>query len=279
MASHPGIVVTALAWNLFHGRDHSPERRLHTWRSRLLRTTERGEGHAQVNRVLRDEFAGLLDSWRWEVALLQEAPPRWLPELGRRCRANGVSALTSRNLAAPLRAAAAELNPDLIASNEGGSNMVLVRAPARIVAVERMTLALMPERRRLLLARVELPAGRRLAVACMHLSVPETGRSAVEVLRAAERAVDFAGGDPLVFGGDLNLRQAEEPGAFAQLEERFGLAPPTAPRAIDHLMGRGLELVQRPRALPSAKRELTEPDGLRIRLSDHAPVTAAFGMR
>lgn len=271
--------MKALAWNLYHGRDHAPDRALHTWRSRILRLTERGETHAQVNRPLFEEFAGLIDSWDWDVALLQEAPPRWLAPLGARTRSNGALALTSRNFLAPLRAAAAQLNPDLIASNEGGSNMVLVRAPGQILDADRVTLATRPERRRMLLARVEPAPGRRLAVGCVHLSVPATGRGRAEVVQAAEHAVAFAAGDPLILGGDLNLRPAQEPEAFAELRERFGLSSPTAPRAIDHVLARGLDLAEQPRSLPAHAREVAEPDGLRVRLSDHAPVTSAFGMR
>lgn len=271
--------MRALSWNLFHGRDHPPDARLLTARSRILRVTERNETHAQVNRDLFAEFAGLLDGWDWQVALLQEAPPRWLEPLGRWCRASGATVLTSRNSLAFLRAGAARINPDLIASNEGGSNMVLVRHPGRVLEVRRVTLARRPERRRMLLARLALPAGGRVAVACVHLSVPSTGHGRDEVVRAAEEAVAFAGHDPLVLGGDLNLRPAHEPEAFAELRERFGLSAPTGPRAIDHLLGRELDLAEEPRALPGHAREVSAADGRRIRLSDHAPVTAAFGLR
>ncbi len=48
---------TAIGWNLFHGRDFPPDPALFTWRSRLLRVTERNATHAQVNRDLLDEFA------------------------------------------------------------------------------------------------------------------------------------------------------------------------------------------------------------------------------
>ncbi len=273
------LELNVLSWNLFHGRDRAPDAALHTWRSRLLRTTERGGGLAQVNRSLFGEFARRIDSWEWDVALLQETPPRWLAPLGRACGASGALALTSRNTLAPLRTALARLNPDLIASNEGGSNVVLARAPARLEAVERVTVARKPERRRMLLTRVVLPAGARYAVACMHLSVPETRQGAREVMRAAELATDYAGADPLVFGGDLNLRPAEEPRAFAELERRFGLAPPTAPRSIDHVLARGLDVVRAPHALSPAERRVEGPDGLRVQLSDHAPVMASFGMR
>ena len=67
----------AITWNLFHGRDHPPEPELLTWRSRLLRNTERGDAHAQVNRDLFEEFAATLAKAEWDVALLQESPPRW----------------------------------------------------------------------------------------------------------------------------------------------------------------------------------------------------------
>ena len=63
------------------------------------------------------------------------------------------------------------------------------------------------------------------------------------------------------------------------LRDRFGLAPPTSERAIDHLLARGLRLVEPPAALAPEARECERPDGLRIRLSDHAPVAASFGMR
>ncbi len=230
-----------------------------------------------MNAPLLDEFTALLAAWRWQVALLQEAPPRWLRPLADGCRANGAGALTSRNLLAPIRAA--EWNPDLIASNEGGSNIVLVRAPARIVEVERVVLALRPERRRLLLVRVCMPDGRILAVANTHLSVPSTGRGHAEVLEAAEHAVRFSGDGPLLFGGDLNLRPAREPQAFDDLRERHGLAPATAAGSIDHLLARELDVIAPPRALPPADREVSEPGGLRLRLSDHAPVTGRFGVR
>lgn len=279
MASHSEILVAALTWNLFHGRDFPPDPALFTWRSRLFRRTELGATHAQVNRPLLAEFTRTLDGFEWQVALLQEAPPRWLAPLGRSSRASGALALTSRNTFAAVRAALGRWNPDLIASGDGGSNMVLVRAPARIEAVERVTLATRPERRRLLLARVSDPGGRRFVVACTHLSVPSTGQGHAELVRAAEHAVAFAGTLPLILGGDLNLRPSQHPEAFEEVLRRFGLGRPTAPRSIDHLLARDLEPSEPPRALVPADREMEGPAGLRIRLSDHAPVTATFGMR
>jgi endonuclease/exonuclease/phosphatase family metal-dependent hydrolase len=267
MARHPGIVVGVLSWNLAHGRDFPPDPSQRTWRSRLLR------------RPLLDEFAGWLASREWELALLQEAPPRWRHELAGRTRASSAIALTSRNSFARLRGAVADLIPDLIASNEGGSNQLLVRAPVRIVEVRRLTLSERPERRRLLWALVETPDGRRLAVANLHATSGDPAAAAREVLLAAERSVDWAGEAPLVFGGDLNLRPGEDPAAFERLRDRFGLVEPTGPSAIDHLLARDLEPVAPAAALAPEERDVAGPDAGLLRLSDHAPVVASFGMK
>jgi len=271
--------VRACSWNLFHGRDRPPERGLFTWHSRLLQTGEVGERYAQVNRPLFDGFAEVLCELHWDVALLQETPPRWLRPLGAACGASGASALTARNQLAFIRARVAGWNPDLIKSHEGGSNQLLVRSPGRLRDVRRLTLTHRPERRRMLFARVEPRGGGRLAVANLHASAGDPERAGPEVERAAECAVEWAGGDPLLFGGDFNLRPGTEPEPFSTLRERFDLEPATGPKAIDHLLVRGLEMVEAPRELPGEVRELPGPERRRIRLSDHAPVTAAFRMR
>jgi endonuclease/exonuclease/phosphatase family metal-dependent hydrolase len=271
---HPGIVFRALSWNLFHGRDFPPDPALLTWRSRLLRITEANATHAQVNRVLLREFTAILAREQWDIALLQEAPPRWLEPLCGSLGANGALALTSRNQAGALRARLADLNPDLIASNEGGSNQILVRPPWRIAATRRLTIARLPERRRLLWARLERDGAPPLAVANMHTSAKRPRRAAQELLRAAA----WAGDERLLLGGDLNLRPAEDPETFELLERRFGLSQPTAPGAIDHLLARGLELVEPPELLQPERREVELPDGLRLRLSDHAIAAASFAM-
>jgi endonuclease/exonuclease/phosphatase family metal-dependent hydrolase len=267
-----------LSWNLYHGRDRPPDPALFTLRSRLFGRTERNATHVQVNRPLLHEFAELLDGLEWDVALLQEAPPRWFAELGRRTRSSGVLVRTSRNLPGPLEAVQrllANVNPDLIASSEGGSNQILVRHPGRVIDHRRLTLARRPEQRRMHWAWLELPEG-RVCAANLHASAGRPERASTEVVRAAERAVAWSGDQPLVFGGDFNVRPARNPEPFAALQERFGLAEFTAPDAIDHLLARGLEVVEQPRRLAAERRELIEPGGLRLRLSDHAPVAAAF---
>lgn len=261
---------TAVAWNLFHGRDFPPDPALFTWRSRLLRATERNATHVQVNRNLLDEFAAMLSGAEWDVALLQECPPRYAEPLARACGAESHLALTSRNSFGRLRAAAARLNPDLVASGEGGSNLTLVRGGI----AERRELAIhtgRPERRAMAFTRT----ASGLCVANLHATNDRPALAAEDVLRAAQAAGDWAGDSPLLFGGDFNLRPAQDPAAFEQLRERFGLAGTTAPGAIDHLLSRNLIVSSRPHAWPPEQREL--PCGeLALRLSDHAPVQASF---
>lgn len=268
------IVIRTLTWNLFHGRDHPPDPSLCTRRSRLLRVTETNSTHAQVNRSLREEFAGTLAGFAWEVALLQEAPPHWLTALGRRAGAqSGALALTARNWGAPVRRRLAELNPDLVSVFEGGSNQVLVRRPWRITESRRLTLTHRPERRRMLWARLVAPGGASLCVANMHLTSFDSPAAGREALLAAERAVEWARDDPLVFGGDLNMPEVSD-----HLWRRFGLGPAPPPETTDHLLGRGIEMLEPPRALPPAAREVPAgPAGRAVRLSDHAPVVACFG--
>src|SRR3954470_3882448 len=232
---HPGIVVRAVTWNLYHGQA-----------------------------APRPEFIRVLDSLDWQIALLQEAPPRWRGALALELRAQSAISLTSRNFGAPIRSWLAEGWPQLIKSNEGGSNQLLVRDPWRIEETRELTLTRLPERRRMLWARLSGP--RPLAVANLPGSVDSVRGARGEVLRAAAQAVEWAGDLPLLFGGDLNLRPSRQPEVFEALAQRFGLAPPTAPDAIDHLLARGLDIVEPPRRGPA------------LPLSDHAYVTAAVGI-
>ena len=249
--------MRAVTWNLFHGLD-SP---------------------AATSRPLLPEFVRVLDSVEWDVALLQEAPPRWRSELARSLGAESAIALTSRNCLAPLRGWIADRWPSAIKSNEGGSNQLLVRAPWRIAETRVHTLTTRPERRRMLWARLAGPDGAVLAVANLHGSVDSVSGASEQVLAAAARAVEWSGDLPLVFGGDLNLRVTRQPHVFEELERRFGLVAPTARDAIDHLLVRGLDVIEPPRRAPVEARQVKVDDGRVVTLSDHAYVTASLGMR
>jgi endonuclease/exonuclease/phosphatase family metal-dependent hydrolase len=246
VARHPGIVCRALSWNLFHGRSPS------------------GAG-----RPLFEEFVDVLAREQWDVALLQEAPPRWFDPLRRRLGVQGARVLTSRNFGSAVRGWIAERSPDLIKSNEGGSNQILVRPPWMIGATYTLTLARFPERRRALRAQLIRDNAPALSVANLHTSANRPRAAAGELVRAAE----WCEVERLIFGGDLNLRPAEDPATFAELERRFRLAPPTAPTAIDHLLCRGIEIVEPPHQLDAERRTVGG-----LLLSDHAPVASVFAM-
>jgi endonuclease/exonuclease/phosphatase family metal-dependent hydrolase len=279
VAGHAVIVFGALSWNLFHGRDFPPDPALRGWRYRLRPGEWRRGDWVQVNRPLREEFAAKLASLEWHVALLQEAPPRWADAFARSAGASVAVGLTSRNWLGRPRALAAEWNPDLIASGEGGSNQTLVRAPWRIEEVRHKQLARVPERRAMVWTRLAGPDGRALCVANMHATASgDHTRAARELLRVATLCVRWDPDTPLVVGGDMNVRPREHSGVFEELRGWFGLAPPTAEDAVDHLLARGLDVVEPPRRLPAEARDVVRPGGGRVRLSDHAFVAARFGV-
>jgi endonuclease/exonuclease/phosphatase family metal-dependent hydrolase len=254
VAGHQGIVVRVLTWNLFHGRDLPVE--------------------VDYKHLLRSEFGALLAGFEWDVALLQEAPPRWFHELASAAGADGRLVKTSRNQFAFLRGWIADRRPDLIKSGEGGSNQVLVRFPWSVAEERHLTLARLPERRRMIWVRLRHRAGASLCIANLHATAHDPQRAARELELAARTAREWSGADPLILGGDFNARPAVVPWVFERLR-RDGFSAPTADRVIDHLLARGAAVLERPRQLPPEQREVTVA-GARVRLSDHAPVVAAF---
>ena len=277
-----------MTWNLFHGRDFPPDRALFTWRSRLWRRSEDNGVHLQLNRSLLREFADTIAQAKWDACLLQEVPPPWTQPIAARSGAHAFRTLTSRNQLRPLTGALGRLNPDLIGSWEGGSNVLLVRPPWRPVPGSFRSLLLNPlrerglrgERRRMSFVGIESDSGAGpICVANLHASAGDRLQAERELTRAAETAIAWAGDSPLVLGGDFNLRPRSSAALFQELQRRFGLCCPTAPDAIDHLLARGLEPAQPPQPWPAPGREIELPwrGGVRrIRLSDHAPIVATF---
>jgi endonuclease/exonuclease/phosphatase family metal-dependent hydrolase len=247
--------VRALTWNLFHGRDVPVE--------------------VDYKRSLHAEFAALLARFEWDVALLQEAPPRWFRELAFQSGAQGCLVKTSRNQLGPLRGWIADRAPDLIKSGEGGSNQVLFRPPWKVAEERHLTLARLPERRRMQWLRLQHPDGVTLCVANLHASAHKPARAAQEVEHAADAALAWSGDHPLILGGDFNVRPAEQPWIFDELSRR-GFSGPTGPKLIDHLLARGMRVLEAPRQLPVERREVATGDVQRVRLSDHAVVVATF---
>jgi endonuclease/exonuclease/phosphatase family metal-dependent hydrolase len=220
--------VRVLTWNLFHGRSRPA---------------------AGAN--LRDEFAALLASWTWDVAMLQEVPPWWPPYLARACAAEQRTALTSRNSLLPLRRALATRRPDVAKSNGGGANALLARSP--FDASRAVRLRTWPERRVAQIARL---AGGTV-VANFHGST-RVPLAEDELRRLAEQTLAYAGGAPVVLGGDLNLRAPLAPSPLLHV----------AARDVDHLFAAGLPDAGEPRL---HDRRVTVR-GQTVELSDHPPL-------
>jgi endonuclease/exonuclease/phosphatase family metal-dependent hydrolase len=151
-----------------------------------------------------------------------------------------------------------------------------VRVPGKLGGIaERRELEIHagePERRSMAFTRT----ASGLCVANLHATNDKPQLATADVLLAAEAASGWAGDAPLVFGGDLNLRPAEDPAVFEALATDFGLdSPTTGPKKIDHVLVRGLKVVTKPTQWAPEKRELPL-DGKALRLSDHAPVEARF---
>jgi endonuclease/exonuclease/phosphatase family metal-dependent hydrolase len=172
--------IRVLTWNLFHGR-----------------------AKPAAGRPLLVEFAAAIGGWRWDVALLQEVPPWWPPLLARAAGApEHRTVLTSRNEGLALRRAIARRNPDLIASNGGGANAILSRVPLA-PGQRRVRLAWRPERR--VAHGVRLLDG--TTVVNLHASTHPPERRRADLETARRHALAWAGGGPLVLGGDLNAKR------------------------------------------------------------------------
>jgi endonuclease/exonuclease/phosphatase (EEP) superfamily protein YafD len=218
--------MRVLTWNLYHGRAVPP-----------------------AGRSLLAEFGAALAGWEWDVALLQEVPPWWPPALAHATGAEGhATALTSRNLGLPLRRRLAERWPDVVKSNGGGANAILVRGGS-VLEQRTRRLRTWPERR--------VAQGVRLAsgewVVNLHATVHSVPRAREDIEAARTAALGWAGDAPVILGGDLNIRDPELPG-FTR----------AAAHDVDFLWARGLT-VKGGAAVPG-----------RGALSDHSPVVATF---
>ncbi len=218
--------MLVLSWNLFHGRAVPP-----------------------AGRALLPEFAAALAGWAWDVALLQEVPPWWGEPLSAATDAQWRTALTSRNLGLPVRRLIAEHWPDLIKSNGGGANVILVRS-GRIEAHRIAVLRTSPERR--VVHAVQLESG---WLANLHAQVHSEPQAQADAAAAARHVSSWAADAPVVLGGDFNT-PSPRPGGFSDL----------GGHRVDRFLARGWVAAGAAQALDPARRL---GDG---RLSDHLPV-------
>ncbi len=196
-------------------------------------------------RELLDEFGAALAGWDWDVALLQEVPPWWTAAVAARLGAEHRQALTSRNALPGLRRALARRWPEVMKSQGGGANAILARLD-RIVDHHVAVLTRSPERR--VAHGVLLGCG--LWVVNLHATAHDSTAAERDGMLAAEAAREWSRGDPLVLGGDFNLRAPQWP-EFTH----------TGGHDVDHIFVAG------------AVRALGEAQVLdRGTLSDHVPV-------
>src|SRR5262245_57238534 len=191
-----------MTWNLFHGRDWPPEPPLQVraHKGNFRRGPRLGERYEQVNWDLFDQFAELIGRLDWHVAFFQECPPRWKRRLAQACHAEAHRVLSGRNWLQPITSLIGRWRPDLLGASEGGSNTTLVRpAAGGIAARRRVVLTRRPELRVMALTRL----GSGPVVANLHVSTSPPAAER-ELLAAAQAAIEFAAGDPLIFGGALD---------------------------------------------------------------------------
>lgn len=222
-----------------------------------------------MNRDLFYEFAALLSTAKWDVALLQEVPVRWGERLAEATGSTGRISLTARNWMRPLTWPLASRRPHLVGSWEGGCNLTLVRKGrpgSAVVDHRRALVARLPERR--VLSMVATDSG--LCIANLHASTG--GGASGDLLEAARVAIGWAGARPLVLGGDFNLRPRSSD-LFNRLGSEYGFSSPTEPGSIDHLLVRRAEVLEPAASWPPERRDVPDSEsGLKIRLSDHSPV-------
>ena len=213
--------MLVLSWNLYHGRAVPP-----------------------AGRDLRREFARRLASWEWDVALLQECPPWWPALLAVDCDAHQHHALTSRNALLPLRRWIAERWPDLIKSNGGGANAILIRGENAGEDHRFAVLRTRPERR--------VVHGVRLGdtwVCNLHAQVWSEEQAQQDSADAATHAFTWAGGAPVILGGDFNTTHPHPAG----LTDLGG-------HRVDRVLARGWTAASPARTMDHGH------------LSDHAPI-------
>jgi endonuclease/exonuclease/phosphatase family metal-dependent hydrolase len=216
------VHLRVLTWNLLHGRSVPPSAR-----------------------DLVGEFGAALARWEWDVALLQEVPPWWTETLAGRVGAEYRQELTSRNALPRLRRALARRWPDVIRSHGGGANAILARRD-RIISDEALQLTRTPERR--VAHGVCLGCG--VWVVNLHATAHDDRAAQRDGATATAAALRWARGDPLVLGGDFNLRRPEWPGLTS-----------VGGHDVDHIF------------IAGAVKACTGPEVLeRGTLSDHAPV-------
>jgi endonuclease/exonuclease/phosphatase family metal-dependent hydrolase len=255
------------SWNLFHGNTIPVGRR---------RFVEQ-----MVRRIREDDPV---------LVCLQEVPPFGLPHLERwgDCSAVGDVAMRPR-IPGPLGVKLTDLHSGFVRSGvEGQANAMLVargvevlhhevlvlnpksfrkREAERLDLPSRQRLRWALERRICSVVRVRLADGRLVLAANLHgTSHTDKRIPDAELLRAATFVDALAtAGEAVVLGGDFNVTTNSSPTLRALSGPEWGFSP--AGPGLDHVLVRGLDLVEGERHWPDERRR----HGNAL-LSDHHPV-------
>jgi endonuclease/exonuclease/phosphatase family metal-dependent hydrolase len=260
------LALLVRTWNVFHGNAKPPERR-----------------------TFLEQMVRLASSDGPDVLLLQEVPVWALRRLGRWSGMQAFGAVASRPKlgSAEFGGAVTALHPGLLRSAFTGQANAIMLGP-RVEALARDSIYLNPLRfRREWGRRLELDLqarlrwarerrvcqavratvdGRSLVVANLHISsVPDPRVRDAELRRAAAFATGFAEpGEPIVLGGDLNVRLGQSKTLEELSGPQWGFS--AAIPGLDQVLVRGAT-ASRPEPWPEERRRV----GGRL-LSDHAPV-------
>jgi endonuclease/exonuclease/phosphatase (EEP) superfamily protein YafD len=232
--------------------------------------------------------------------MLQEVPPGAISALSSETGMQAVSVRTGPFLGGvSLRARLGAWNPDLWRTHEGNANVILVGRGWRVVPGSVRSARLNPpktiacaarraalnraeiiewasESRRVVAAIIRGPGGERVLVACLHCTT-NARVSHVEIGRARDLVVKWAGDLPIVLAGDFNVGPAH---AGMQLLEAVGLREEVPDVGIDHIFVRGGTSLTA-RRWSASERDIAVRTGTqtaRLRLSDHDPVEATIAL-
>ena len=262
------------SWNLFHGNAVPPERRAYL-----------------------DEMVRLAAADRPDVLCLQEVPPWALRRLAEWSGMQAFGDVAHRPTLGPFPSTAAvgraltAVHHGLLRSFLAGQANAVLLAPG-IRAEERHLCVLNPpsfrrtharrlrleplarlawgrERRICQALRVTLPGGRRAIVANLHATNfwRDTRLPDAEVLRAASFTDGLAKPDePVLLCGDFNSAVGRSRTLLELPGSEWGFSLPLR-RGIDHILVRGLRVVEGPARWPNERRTLAGR-----MLSDHTPV-------
>ncbi len=205
--------LAVCTWNLFHGRS-------------------RPATHAD----LASDFAAALGQHPWDVCGLQEAPPWWTRELAETlgASARGVRTSLTRGALPAAQEAVHRRSPETIGVRGAAANVLLVRPSAGEIVDHRVArLRRAPQRRTVHAVRLRRSDGEHWWVANVHTHNRPESAAAADTIRALAAVERWAGAEPAVLLGDLNLSAPQGLSRVHGWEHLHG-------HRVDHILGRGV---------------------------------------